>query len=106
MTHEHCYSVHASIRALEDSKKKKKEQRRIVYDRQCGNNKKEKKEKKKTKKENWGEKMYGYLKRKGNLKRETESLLMTAQNIAMRTNYIELKIDNTQQNIYCTLCGN
>ena len=34
--------------------------------------------------------------RKGNLKRETESLLMAAQNNAIRTNRIKARIDKTQ----------
>ena len=41
--------------------------------------------------------------RKGNLKRETESLLITAQNNAIRTNYIKVKICHTQQNCKCRL---
>ena len=36
--------------------------------------------------------------RKGNIKRESESFLIAAQNNAIRTNYIKVKIDNTQQN--------
>ena len=36
-----------------------------------------------------------------NLKRETESLLIAAQNNAIRINYIKSKIDNTQQNSNC-----
>ena len=36
--------------------------------------------------------------RKGNVKRETEFLLIAAQNNAMRTNYIKAKIYNTLQN--------
>ena len=43
--------------------------------------------------------------RKGNLKRETESLLITAQNNAIRTNHIKARIDKTQQNSRCRLCG-
>ena len=43
--------------------------------------------------------------RKGNLKRETKSLLMVAQNNAIRTNYIKARIDKTQQNSKCRLCG-
>ena len=43
--------------------------------------------------------------RKGNLKRETESLLIAAQNNAIRTNHIEARIDKTQQNSKCRLCG-
>ena len=44
--------------------------------------------------------------RKGNFKRETESLLIAAQNNAVRTNHIKARIDKTQQNSNCTLCGN
>ena len=43
--------------------------------------------------------------RKGNLKRETESLQLAAQNNPIRTNHIETKIDKTQQNGKCRLCG-
>ena len=42
--------------------------------------------------------------RKGNFKRETESLLITAQNKAIRTNHIKARIDNTWQNIKCWQC--
>ena len=44
--------------------------------------------------------------RKGNSKRETKSLLMAAQNNAIRTNHIKARIDKTQQNRKCKLCGN
>ena len=43
--------------------------------------------------------------RKGNLKRESESLLTTAQDNAMRTNHIKARIDKTQQNSKRRLCG-
>ena len=43
--------------------------------------------------------------RKGNFKRETESLLIAAQDKAMRTNHIKAKIDKTQHNSKCRLCG-
>ena len=43
--------------------------------------------------------------RKGNFKRETESLLMAAQNSAIRTNHIKARIDKTQQKSKCRLCG-
>ena len=43
--------------------------------------------------------------RKGNFKRETVSLLMAAQNSAIRTNHIKPKIDKMQQNSNCRLCG-
>ncbi len=36
--------------------------------------------------------------RKENLKRENEALLMAALSNAIRTNYIKAKTDNTQQN--------
>ena len=73
------------------------------------------------KKQKWEEKqLYGRFKRlinnishkktwmwqrKGNLKRETESLLIAAQNNAMRTNHIKARIDKTQQNCRYRLCG-
>ena len=44
-------------------------------------------------------------KRKGNFKRETESLLIAAQDNAIRTNHIKARIDKTQQNNNCRLCG-
>ena len=43
--------------------------------------------------------------RKGNLKREMESLLIAAQDNAIRTNHIKARIDKTQQNSKCGLCG-
>ena len=47
----------------------------------------------------------GHVYENGNLARETESLLITAQNNAIRTNYNKAKIDNTQQNSKCRLSG-
>ena len=44
--------------------------------------------------------------RKGNLKRETESLQIAAQDNAIRTNHIKARIDKPQQNSKCRLCGN
>ena len=38
---------------------------------------------------------------KGNLKRETESLLITAQNNTIRTNHIKGRIDKMQENSRC-----
>ena len=74
-----------------------------------------------TRKQKWEEKqLYGCFKwlicnishektwmwlRKGNLKRKTESLLIAAQNNAIRSNHIKARIDKTQQNIKCRLCG-
>ena len=43
--------------------------------------------------------------RKGNLKIETESFLIAAQDNAKRTNHIKARIDKTQQNSKCRLCG-
>ena len=43
--------------------------------------------------------------RKGNFKRETESLLIAAQYSAIRTNHIKARIDKSQQNCKCRLCG-
>ena len=43
--------------------------------------------------------------RSGNLKRETESFLIVAQNNAIRTNYDIAKIDKMQQNSKCRLRG-
>ena len=43
--------------------------------------------------------------RKGNFKRETELLLIAAQNNAIRTDHINARIDKTQQNSKCALCG-
>ena len=50
------------------------------------------------------EKTWTWL-RKGNLKRERESLLIAAENNAIRTNHIKARIDKTQQNSKCRLCG-
>ena len=74
-----------------------------------------------TRKQKWeGKQLYGRFKRlisnishdktwtwlrKGNFKRETESLLIAAQDNAIRTNHIKAKIDKTQQNSKCRLCG-
>ena len=73
-----------------------------------------------TRKQKWAEKqLYARFKRlinishqktwtwlrKGNLKRGTESLLIAAQDNAIRTNHIKVRIDKTQQNSKCKLCG-
>ena len=42
---------------------------------------------------------------KGNLKREMESLLIAAQDNAIRTNHIKVRIDKMQQNSKCRLCS-
>ena len=43
--------------------------------------------------------------KKGNLSKETESILIAAQTNAIRTNYIKARIDTTQQNGKYRLCG-
>ena len=43
--------------------------------------------------------------RKGNFKRQTEYLLIAAQNNAIRANHIKARIDKTQQNCKYRLCG-
>ena len=45
---------------------------------------------------------YGH---KRQTKKENESFLIAAQNNVSGTNYIKVKIDNTQQNSKCRLCG-
>ena len=50
------------------------------------------------------EKTWTWL-RKGNFKRETESLLIAAQNNAIRTNHIKARIDKSQQKSNRRLCG-
>ena len=51
-----------------------------------------------------GEEKWLWL-RDGSIKRETESLIMAAQEQAIRTNTIKVKIDNTQAESKCRLCG-
>ena len=74
-----------------------------------------------TRKQKWeGKQLYGCFKRlrnnislqktwtwprKGNLKRETESLLILAQDNAISANHIKARIDKTQQNSECWLWG-
>ena len=43
--------------------------------------------------------------RQGNRKRETESLRIAAQNIAVRPSNIKVRIDKTQENSSSKLCG-
>ena len=70
-----------------------------------------------TRKQKWEkEQLYGWFKRlinnisceitwtwlrKGNLKREIESLLIAVQNQTIRTNHIKARIDKTQENSKC-----
>ena len=55
------------------------------------------------KKTNKHDKTWTWL-RKGNFKRETESLLKAAQNCVIRTSHIKTRVDKTQQNTKCRLC--
>ena len=41
----------------------------------------------------------------GGLKRETETLIMAAQEQAVRTNLVKVKIDKTQEDSTCRMCG-
>ena len=50
------------------------------------------------------EKTWPWL-RKGNFKRETESLQIAVQNNAIRTNHIKARIIKTQQNNKCRQCS-
>ena len=43
--------------------------------------------------------------RKGKLKRETEYILLVAQNNVIRTNHIKARMDKMQQNSRCRLCS-
>ena len=74
-----------------------------------------------TRKQKWeGKQLYGRFKRlinnishdktwtwlrKGNFKREAESLLIATQDSAIRTNDIKARIDKTQQNSKCWPCA-
>ena len=73
-----------------------------------------------TRKQKWEKKIYGLFKRwinnishqkswiwlrKGNLKRETESLLIAAQDNALPTNHITARIGKSQESSKCRLCG-
>ena len=40
----------------------------------------------------------------GDFKRETESLIVAAQNQSIRTNLVKAKIDKTQKDTLCRLC--
>ena len=44
--------------------------------------------------------------RRGNLRREIESLITVAHNDAMKTKNIKAKIDDTQENCECRICAN
>ena len=50
------------------------------------------------------EEIWTWLK-KGNFRRKTQSLLKAAQSNVIKTNHIKARIDKTQQNSKCRLCG-
>ena len=72
-----------------------------------------------TRKQKWeGKQLYGRFERlinnishdktwtwRRNFMRETESLPIASQNNAVRINHIKARIDKTQQNSQCRLCG-
>ena len=95
---------------------------RIIEDDEVIESKADAKKRKRTeRKENWKEKtLHGQFLRQtddiagedrwlwlkqGNLKRETESLILAAQEQAIRTNVIKANIDNTQEQSKCRMCG-
>ena len=43
--------------------------------------------------------------RDGTLKRETESFIMAAQEQTLRTNLVKAKIDKSQEDSECRMCG-
>ena len=112
-------TVDASIQRLEDNTEKR-ERELITTIRNDTNNTIDERMTT-TRKQKWeGKQLYGRFKllinnishqktwtwlRKGNLKRETESLLTAAQDNAIRTNHIKARIDKTQQNSKCRLCS-
>ena len=112
-------SVHASIRWLKNYIKRSKE-KLITTIRNSDDNINMKKTTI-TGKQKWEEKqLSGYFKRyngeithqntwtwlrKGNFQRETESFLIAAKSNTIRTNYIKVKINNTQQNSKYRLCS-
>ena len=113
-------SVDASIRRLEVDIKKKHERGQITTIRNDTDNTMDNRITI-TRKQKWEEKQpYERFKRvinnishdktwtwlrKINFKRETEYLLIAAQNNAVRTNHIKARIDKTQQNSKCRLCS-
>ena len=111
-------TIGASIQQLEDYIEKH-ERRLITAIRNDTDNTID--ERMTTRKQKWeGKQLYGCFKhlvnnishqktwtwlRKGNLKRETESLLIAALDNAIKTNHIKARIDKIQQNSKCRLCG-
>ena len=111
-------SVDASIRRLEDYIEKHEGGLIIVIRNETENTMN--KRMTITRKQKWeGKQLYGRFKRlinnishdktwtwlrKGNFKTEKESLLIAAQNNAVRTYQIKARIDKTQQNSKCRLC--
>ena len=110
-------SIDVSIQRLEDYIEKHEEGLTIAIRDHTDNTMANRRTK--TRKQRWEEKQFeGRFKRPINnisnektwtwlinLKRKTESLLIAAQNNAIRTNHIKAGIDKTQQNSKCRLCS-
>ena len=112
-------SVDASIQRLEDYIEK--HERRLIKAIRNNTDNTIDNRMTKTRKQKWeGNQLHGRFKRlinnishdkiwtwlrTGSFKRETESLLIAAQNSATRTNHIKARIDKTQQNSKYRLCG-
>ena len=108
-------TVHASIQRLEDNIEKHERGLITTIINYTDNTINERMTT--TRKQKWeGKQLYGRFKRlinnishqktstwlrKGNLERETESLLIAAQDNAIRTNHINARIDKAQQNSKC-----
>ena len=111
-------SVGTSIRRLKDYLERNKE--RLITANKNNTNSTRINRTTITSKQKWNEKLlYVYFKRqtseiahekiwrrKGTLKRETESLSIAVLNNATVTNYAKAKIDRTQKNCKSTLCAN
>ena len=114
-------SVDASIQRLEDYIKKSAQGYWLQWSAIRQTTRVSTEQQKKKKKRKWEEKqLYRHSKRqtsvisrekswtwlkKRNLSRETKSLQIATQNNTMRTNYIKARMDKTQQNSKCRLCG-
>ena len=112
-------TVDASIQRLEDNIEK--HERGLITTTRVDTDNTINERMTRTRKQKWeGKQLYGHFKRlinnishqktwtwlrKGNLRRETEFLLIAAQDNAIRTNHIKARIDKTQQNSKCRLCG-
>ena len=112
-------SIDASMQGVEDYIEKRRERLITATRNETSNTRTNRTET--TSKQKWEEKqLYGCFKpltsdishekawtwlRKGNLKKETESLLIVTQNKAMKTHHVKARIVKTQQNSRCRLCS-